>query len=276
MYIFVIFFLTFITLQAILFNVNVKTLTDIGLNETQAKVYLLLIKNGSLTPPQTSTSLGIKRTNAYAVLDQLEELGLATKKEVQKKITYWAENPIALEKLAKNKRAEALEHEKLVQTSMPTLLNYFYTYTDQPGVRFFQAIEGIKEIYNDMLRTGKDIYVIRSPHDQDLMSNEFFTKFKDKKSKLNINTYMINSQENREIYNDKTDKLYKTCRTQVNPDQYSANVEISTYGDKVSIISFGEEAIGMIIDSPQIAEANRQIFNLARSGAESTTKKKSR
>ena len=110
-----------------------------------------MIKNGSLTPPQTSTSLGIKRTNAYAVLDQLEELGLATKKEVQKKITYWAENPIALEKLAKNKRAEALEHEKLVQSSMPSLLNYFYTFTDQPGVRFFQGLEGIKEIYNDMV-----------------------------------------------------------------------------------------------------------------------------
>ena len=252
---------------------NVKTLTDIGLNETQAKVYLLLIKNGSLTPPQTATVINIKRTNAYAVLDQLEELGLATKKEVQKKNTYWAENPIALEKLAKNKRAEALEHENLVQSSMPTLLNYFYTFTDQPGVRFLQGLEGIKEIYNDMLRTGKDIYLIRSPHDQDFMSNEYFIKFKDKKSKLNINTYMLNPQENREVFNEKTDKLYKTSRTQVRPDQYSANVEISTYGDKVSIISFGEEAIGMIIDSPQIANANRQIFELARLGAESIAKK---
>ena len=89
---------------------NVKTLTDIGLNETQAKVYLLLIKNGSLTPPQTATVINIKRTNAYAVLDQLEELGLDKKKEVKKKNTYWAEHPIALEKLEKNKRAEALEH----------------------------------------------------------------------------------------------------------------------------------------------------------------------
>lgn len=251
---------------------NVKTLTSIGLNETQAKVYLLLIKNGSLTPPLTATSLNIKRTNAYAVLDQLEALGLATKKEHKKKIAYWAENPIALERLAKNKRTEALEHEKLVQSSMPTLLNYFYTFTDQPGVRFFQGLEGIKEIYNDMLRTGKDIYLIRSPYDQDLMSNEFFVKFKDKKSKLNINTYMLNPQENREIFNEKTDELYKTTRTQVKPDQYNANVEICTYGDKVSIISFGEEAIGMIIDSPQIANANRQIFELTRLGAKASVR----
>ena len=253
---------------------NVKTLTGIGLNETQAKVYLLLIKNGSLTPPQTATALNTKRTNAYAVLDQLDVLGLATKKEHQKKITYWAENPIALEKLAKNKRAEALEHEKLVQLSMPALLNYFYTFTDQPGVRFFQGLEGIKEIYNDMLRTAKDIYLIRSPHDQDLLSTEYFIKFKQKKSNLNIRTHMLNPQENREIWNDKTDKQYNTIRTQIKSSQYTAKVEISTYGDKVSIISFGEEAIGMIIDSPQIAEANRQIFELAKLGSKHTDTKR--
>ena len=246
---------------------NVHTLVDIGLNETQAKVYILLIKNGCLAPPQTADLLQIKRTNAYAVLDQLEELGLATKNDVRKKITYWASNPIALERLAKDKRAQALEHERQVQTSMPTLLNYFYTFTDQPGVRFFQGIEEIKDIYNDMLRTNKDIYVVRSPHDQDLLGNDYFLKFKQKKAKLGIQTHMINPQVNKEVWNSETDKLYNTTRTQTNTEQYNAKVEICIYGDKVSIISFGEETIGMIIDSPQIAEAHKQLFKLAVLGA---------
>lgn len=246
---------------------NIQTLTDIGLNETQAKVYIILIKNGSLTPPQAANMLKFKRTNAYAVLDQLEELGLAAKNTVQKKVTYWAANPIALERLAKNKRTEALEHERLVKSSMPTLLNYFYTFTDQPGVRFFQGIEEIKDIYNDMLRTCKDIYVVRSPYDQDLLGDDYFLKFKQKKAKLGIHTHMINPQENKEIWNANTDKIYKTTRTQTTTKQYSAKVEICTYGDKVSIISFGEETIGMIIDSPQIAEAHRQLFNLSVLGA---------
>lgn len=242
---------------------NVQTLTDIGLNETQAKVYILLIKNGSLTPPQTADMLEIKRTNAYAVLDQLEELGLSTKTQVQKKITYWAANPIALERLAKAKRSQALEHEKQVQSSMPTLLNYFYTFTDQPGVRFYQGIEEIKEIYNDMLRTNKDIYVVRSPYDQDLLGNDYFLKFKQKKAKLGIQTHMINPQTDKTLWNNETNKQYKTTIIQANLEQYNSKVEISTYGNKVSIISFGEEIIGMIIDSPQIAEAHRQLFNLS-------------
>ena len=36
----------------------------------------------------------------------------------------------------------------------------------------------------------------------------------------------------------------------------------------VSLISFGKEAIGTIIESPQIAEAFREIFAMAQVGAE--------
>ncbi len=246
---------------------NLETLTAIGLNETQAKAYIVLVKNGSLTPPKTALLLDIKRPNAYAVLDQLVDYGLATKKELKKKITYWAENPTALERLAKQQRATALEHERQVQASMPTLLNYFYTFSAQPGVKFFQGVEGIQEIYNDMLRTAKDIYVVRSPYDQDLLSQKYFTEFKDKKARAGIKTYMINPQANEEVWNEKSDKAHLTFRTQVSDEDYDAHVEVSSYGDKVSIISFGEEAIGMIINSPQIALAYRQIFKLAQRGS---------
>jgi hypothetical protein len=79
---------------------------------------------------------------------------------------------------------------------------------------------------------------------------------------------MLNPEEKASVFNKDTDAQYAITRTQVCPDHYTAPVEISSYGDKVSILSFGDEAIGMIIDSPQIAEANRQLFNLARLGAE--------
>lgn len=247
---------------------NTELLTALGLNETQAKAYTTLVKHGSLTPPLAAQLLAIKRTNAYSVLDQLVELGLASKKDVQKKASYWAENPIALERLAKRKRDEALEHERQTQASMPTLLNYFHTFSSQPGVKFYQGIDGIQDIYTDMLRTRKDIYVVRSAHDQDFLSRDYFATFKQKKAKLGITTHLLNPESNKEVWNSETDATFKTIRTQVADNQYTADVEISTYGAKVAIISFGVEAIGMIIHSPQIAEAYRQLLTLAVAGAE--------
>lgn len=243
-----------------------KTLTQIGLNETQAEAYIQLVKNGSLSPPELSELTSEKRTNAYAVLDQLIELGLAKKKEINKKFRYFAENPVALEQLAKNKRTQALETERKVHASLPTLMNFFHTFSDQPGIRFYQGLDGIKEIYNDMLRTCRDIYLIRSQKDQDLLTLNFYDRFKKKRAELGIKTHMLNPSTDTTAWNSELDKKFNIDRTNISTSEYSANVEVSIYGNKVSLISFGEEAFGTIIESPQIALAMKQIFELAKKG----------
>ncbi len=248
------------------------TLTKIGLNDTQASAYITLIKSGSLTPPELVEKLKIKRTNAYAVLDQLTTMGLAKEKEVRKKLTYYPENPVALERLAAKKRGEALEQERKVQASMPMMLKYFQTFSDQPGIKFYQGINEIKEIYNDTLRTCKDIYLFRSLHDQDLLSTDYYIAYKKKRAQLGIKTHVLNGSEDTDAWNKKLDSEFNLVRTQIGVDDYTAPVEIAAYGNKVSIISFGEEAIGMIIDSPQIAESIKQIFGLVKAGTEASRK----
>ena len=46
-------------------------------------------------------------------------------------------------------------------------------------------------------------------------------------------------------------------------DQYNFTNEINIYDDKVSIISFTDEIIGMIIESKEIANTQRAIFSIA-------------
>lgn len=63
------------------------------------------------------------------------------------------------------------------------------------------------------------------------------------------------------------DKAILFERTWVDASLYSAPVEIDIYGDKIALLSFGTELIGVIIQSPQIANALQQIFALAKRGA---------
>ncbi len=51
-------------------------------------------------------------------------------------------------------------------------------------------------------------------------------------------------------------------------DKYDAPVEIDIFGNKVAILSFGDELIGMIIESKQIASSLRQLFILATLGTQ--------
>ena len=56
-------------------------------------------------------------------------------------------------------------------------------------------------------------------------------------------------------------------RTWIDKKYYTAPVEIDIYSNKVAILSFGKELIGIIIESPQIAKALKQLFLLSKKGA---------
>jgi predicted transcriptional regulator len=246
---------------------NEELLVGLGLNKTQAKAYLALVRHGSLTPPRLAEITGEKRTNAYVVLDKLVELGLAKRSDAKKKLEYRVENPVALEKLVKQHRDDALQREKLVKDSMPSLLNFFYAYSEQPGIRFFQGLDGLRQIYDDQLRTGKEVSFIRSTADTKLYGYDTMRMLRGKFSKHGIKRHAFSPDaEDIPIDWKHTDQPRLLERTWLG-DSYDASVEWSVYGNKVSIISFGEEAIGMIIESPQIADAMRQILALVDMGA---------
>ncbi len=246
---------------------NEGLLTQIGLNSTQAKAYLALVRHGPLTPPQLAKKTGETRTNAYAVLDRLVELGLAKKTELKSKLVYRVENPVALENLVRQDRDAALARERLIQNSMPMLLSYFYTYSEQPGVRFYQGVDGIKKIYSDTLRTGKDIHLLRSLHDQDVMPTEFYRDYTLQRASLGIKTYMLNPIGHKNSLTDRDFEKLNITHAEIPAGAYAAPVEINIYGDKVALISFGQEIMGTIIESPQIAQSMQQLLDLAWSGA---------
>lgn len=244
---------------------DASLLEQIGLNQTQAKAYLALITAGSLTPPQLSDKIQITRTNAYEVLKQLEELTLAVKSGSDTKLAYRPQNPSNLEKLMETRRNQIIEREARLRSFMPQLMTYFYTYSEQPGVRFYQGKPGLIQIYEDMLRTRQDIYLIRSTADDKTLGLDFFNQFRSKRAKLGIRTYALTPDIPQVNHDPAIDQTYNFIRTWFNPQHYTAPVEWDIYGNKVAILSFGPEAIGTIIESPQIAESLRQLFHIIES-----------
>jgi len=237
-----------------------KLLQELGLNQTQAKAYTATITSGQITPPELAAKIQITRTNAYEVLSQLENLKLI-EKTGDKKLQYRALNPVALENFAERKRKDAFSNEQKLHSVMPQLLTYFYTYSEQPGVRFFQGKDGITEVYEDMLRTRQTIYFLATNADHEVMSIDFYKRFHKERTKLGIKTIALMPDSHNQ--NDPAAMVPELLqRTWFKPEDYTAPVEISVYGDKVAHISFGEEAMATILESPQIAEAMRQIMGL--------------
>lgn len=246
---------------------NVSTLTRIGLTQYQAGMYLELLSSSGLTPPELAQKTGESRTSAYMALAKLEELGLALRDEDSKKLTYTAANPTVLEELLDQQERELEASREAYKQAVPDLLTRYYQHRNQPGVRFYQGEDTLKKVYQDHISTGEDIYFIRTEADEQFFGQELYDYMR-QRAECGITSYgLAPGREETLRYAEKNDSELKRIMEWFPPEAYTAPVEISAYGTKVAIISFGDEVVATIIESPQIAQAFREVFEMAKTGA---------
>ncbi|HYH75362.1 MAG TPA: helix-turn-helix domain-containing protein [Candidatus Saccharimonadales bacterium] len=242
---------------------DIQLLEDIGLTNPQALAYKALIEKGSASAPAIAAHINESRSNTYKVLDKLCDLGLAVKDQNGKKQHYYPTSPAALEKLIRDKAAAVKLQESKLNAALPSMLDYYFAHSEQAGIRFFQGKEGMRQIFTEILKTGQTFHLLRSPADLKYYDPEFFSQLKKKRRAMGIKTISITPDVPSANHDPDIDQQDGMVRTWVHEDDYTAPVEWNIAGDKVAFISYGEEAMGILIESPQIAESFRQVFQLA-------------
>jgi len=240
---------------------NELLLQELGLTKTQAAVYAVLVKNSPASPPALAKIISESRTNTYKVLDTLEQLGLATRDESGKKIQYWASNPSVLRDLAHQKQLNAEADTRKLEAALPQMLETFFENSIQPAVSFKQGRGGIVKVFEDYAATGQDLHIVRSYKDRDYLVKGVLSVWRKKPSSLGITTHML-APDTESASTSELDKLYLIDKTWMHEDDYTAPVEWCAYGDKLAIISYGDEAVSTIIQSKQIADGFKQLFNM--------------
>jgi sugar-specific transcriptional regulator TrmB len=242
---------------------DVNNLTEIGLTESQARAYLAIIEAGEISPSELASKINEKRTNGYMVLDKLEQLGLVIKSSNSTKLKYKPTNPLALETLILNKKKQLADVETRMRATLPKLVSYFYNFTEKPGIRLLEGVEGLKEVYTDTLRTKKPITFLRSPVEVDFLGQEFYDKYRLKRAKLGISTeaYTQSISKENDEFRSSDDKQLLINRHLISQNSYSEPVEINVYGDKTALIAFGNQPMGVIIQNDKISNAILKLIN---------------
>ena len=82
------------------------------------------------------------------------------------------------------------------------------------------------------------------------------------------NVELLAEKRRKVLMRNEEDRLRLLDRQFMPNELYTAPVEMDIYGNRVSFIAYGETLTGIIIDNKHIADAMRQLFMLARTGAE--------
>jgi len=237
-------------------------LTQLGLTDNQAKTYTALLKLGPSPILPILKAVKLKRSNTYAVLNSLAKKGLVLIRKKNKKTIFEPQPPEKLQNLLRE-RYEAIEKTKKdLQELLPSLKSQYLTSTEKPMVRFLGGIEGIKEVYQDILRDKKDLLIFASVFDRELPELDRIIKRQIKaQARLNIKVRALSwgmvspERDRRYIANTKKwgieNRLIRDWKL---PSQ------IIIYGNKVALTSLKKDLITMLVEHEDIAKTFRKVF----------------
>ena len=230
-------------------------------SEREAKVYLAGLSLWSAPGSTIARYSGEKRVTVYAILKELIKRGIFTS-VIRDEITYFS--PISPEQLAYIYE----EKYKALKERLPELVAITESVGNKPKMRYFEGVEGIKHLYNELLETSEPIFAFLSdgeihPKLQQYLNKEFVQRRIEKQ----IPASVIVSKEKGSDYLQATNtskimKKYTTTKT-VEEDILAFEGEIVLYGESSILCALyaNEEMIGYSLQSRQLYKTLKSIFD---------------
>lgn len=239
-------------------NNQINLLEKLGLSQKEAKLYLVSLETGPATIAKLAHKSGLKRGTIYEFLDEMLEKGLLEVTISGKRRLYYGTPPKKLEKI--------IERQKEILNSLIPDLSLLIQNTPQkPKIKFYEGKRGLFLAYYEILDIPNDSEVLGYATFEgiyEIFSKTAIEKYIRKRTAKKIKQKLImpTDEHAQSHVDDNKKELRETIM--IPRKQFFINNEINIYQDKVAIISLGEEKIAVVIESKQIADTQRAIFNL--------------
>lgn len=238
-----------------------ENLLALGLASREIEVYIALLQIGHGTVTEITRKAGINRTTGYDILDSLVSKGFVSISGKEPKQEYAAENPErVLQYLEQEQKtiANKVEAAKLFVPQLKAIHNV----KDRPKVRYYEGTDGLREVYEDTLTSKEDLRSWALVDEAEQTLEHYFPKYYQRRAAKNISIRAIfpDSPAARDV---KTRDVVEKRESVIIPEnQFDLKPEINVYDNKVMIASWNEK-LGIIIESQDIANALKFVFELA-------------
>ena len=239
-----------------------KILQSIGLTKEEVKVYLACLELAESSVQDIAKKAGTKRPTTYKILDSLLEKAVVFKVLKGKKTLYSAEDPQKLYNQIKQKQSD-------LKKILPELNSIYNLPVSKPKIKFYEGVKGAIAVYDDILATIKNdsevlsytaLHGLFKYFPQDYAKQFFATRVR-----RNITTRII-ALESKEALAWQKKGAFELrdillVKKKDFPLDFFGDTEI--YANKTAIISYRDNFMAIIIESNDIANMQRFIFELA-------------
>ncbi len=228
-----------------------------GLSKKESALYLSILEAGETTLAHAAEKARLKRSTVYSLVDGMKERGFLSETKRRGICYVSALSPrLLIERFERS--AEA------AKSLLPQLMDIAYASPVKPRIRFYDGLEGIKQILFEAAASGKDYIGFI---DYALMPKEIYrhirTKVAPERAKLgnSLRLLMPRNETNAKVLLDYRQKIEHRM---VDFPSRKNHIEILLYeGSKIGCMSFVKnEMFGVVIDSEAILVTLKDLFML--------------
>jgi sugar-specific transcriptional regulator TrmB len=236
---------------------DLKLFGQIGMTENESKVYMAILDLGKAQAGQITEKSGIHRRNVYDSISRLIEKGLVSFVTINNKKMFGAVNPKRFLEIIDEKKFELDGVKEKFRKSLPEL-ELRAELKEKHEVRFYKGIEGLKSVYDDILRTKKSYLGFGPGQDLEKILKHYFVYFLKMRNKKKIRARVIYGEDARGM-------LRKRSLSELRfiPKEYSSHAALRIYGDKVAILLLSQkEPHAIVIKNAEISEGYSKYFEI--------------
>jgi len=230
-----------------------SALKDYGLSEKEARIYIICLRFGSASVVSISRKAKLPKSTCYDLLNALSEKGLVSTIIKNGARFFEASNPAVF--------TDALdEKKKQIESVLPSLVAIKNSVVEKPNVTFYEGIDGIRTIFNDIISSGKDVRILGNFSNFKNVARHVAPRFIEQRVAKKIFCKYISeaSAISRKVKKADKKELRETRITDLMNNQ---NAECYIYGTKVALVVMSrDEPVGVIIDNQHIAGLQTMLF----------------
>ena len=247
-------------------------LESVGLDAKESQLYLAGLQLGTAPASDYAKASGLNRITSYNLLEEMVHKGYFT---VVKKVRAKWYAPVSPEYVA----LEARKNAQALERALPELRSLQSAKYRKPHVRFFEGWEGVRHVYEDTLTAETELLNFANSAVVRQFWPNYDQEYVSERVKIGIRLRGIAPDDNagKKVHGEDEEKL-REIRL-VPAADFDFRNEINIYDHKVAICSFDsglkgdKDMFGVIIESKEVAETQRQIFEMAWRYASGTSPK---
>lgn len=240
-------------------------LEQLGVSETEARLYLKLLETGNISVRQLAKILGINRTSAYLHIDQLIEKGLVMKLVKGSKKLVAANAPEDSLKDLLEKKAQIVQ---TIQSEFPKIIREIKTSVPknkpvgEAEIKYYKGNSGVRKIYYEALKAKELCSYAKVQETAGAFPDniELFTNAFKENPALIIREILYDSplvkQQAPKLLSKSKRYSYKLMPS----DLKLSSEDILIYDNKVAIINYKGKVNSVILHSIDFYNNSKELF----------------